>query len=76
MQRKLTITLDEDIYRGLHKVIGKGKTGKFLGDLARPLVVRAELEAEYRAMAADRAREDEALEWAEATGGDVADEAR
>ena len=76
MQKKLTITLDEDVYRGLHEVVGKGKIGKFLEDLARPLVVRAKLEAEYRAMAADRAREAEALEWAESTYGDGDDEER
>lgn len=37
---------------------------------------REDLAAEYAAMAADEARESEALEWAEATIGDVADETR
>jgi len=39
-------------------------------------VTRRDLEAAYRQMAKDEAREAEALEWAEATVGDVADETR
>jgi hypothetical protein len=35
-----------------------------------------ELDAAYQQMAQDEAREAEALEWAEATVGDVSDEAR
>lgn len=76
MQRKLTITVDEDVYEGLQKVVGRRKIGKFLEDLARPLVVRSELEAGYQAMAADEAREAEAIAWAEGTSGDVSHEAR
>ena len=59
MQKKLTITVDEDVYEGLQKVVGRRKIGKFLQDLARPLVVRSELEPGYEAMAADEAREAE-----------------
>jgi hypothetical protein len=76
MQKKLTITVEEDVYEGLQRVVGHRKIGKFLEDLARPLVVRDQLEAGYEAMAADRAREEEALEWAEATCGDANREAR
>lgn len=36
----------------------------------------ADLEEGYRQMAADEARESEAVEWAEATIGDVCDETR
>jgi mRNA-degrading endonuclease toxin of MazEF toxin-antitoxin module len=71
VQRKLTITVDEDVYEGLQKVAGRRKIGRFLQDLARPLVVRSKLESTYKAMAADRAREAEALDWAEATCGDI-----
>lgn len=66
MQKKLTITIDEDVYEGLQKVIGRGKISKFLQDLARPVVVRNKLESGYKAMAADKTREVEALVWAEA----------
>jgi hypothetical protein len=76
MQKKLTITVDEDVYEGLQKVVGRRKIGKFLQDLARPLVVRNQLESGYEAMAADKLREAEALQWAESTCGDVNRETR
>ncbi len=74
MQKKLTITLDEEVYEGLHARIGRGKISAFLNRLARPLVVEGEIEAAYRAMAADREHEAEALEWSEAIVGDMAHE--
>jgi len=76
MQKKLTITVDEDVYEGLHKVIGRRHISQFIEDLVRPHVIGSDLEAGYRAMAADEAREAEALEWSEATLGDVRDAAR
>jgi predicted CopG family antitoxin len=74
--RKLTITVEDSVYRGLHKIIGRRNISRFLNDLARPHVVHDELEAGYRAMAADEAREAEAAEWSEALVGGVADEPR
>ena len=76
MQKKLTITVDEDVYEGLHKVIGRRHISQFIEDLVRPHVIGSDLEAGYQAMAADEAREAEALQWSEATIGDVADAAR
>jgi predicted CopG family antitoxin len=76
MQRKLTITLDEHVYEGLHKVVGRRKISQFIEDLVRPHVLLADLEAGYRAMAANEAREAEAVAWSEGTLGDVADAAR
>jgi predicted CopG family antitoxin len=76
MQKKLTITIDEQVYEGLHTVIGRGHISRFIEDLVRPHVIHQELEAAYREMAQDEEREAEALEWAEATVGDVSDEAR
>lgn len=74
-QRKLTITVDADVYEGLHARIGPRGIGRFLSDLARPHVVGGEALAEgYAAMAADEAREREAEEWSEATIGDAADD--
>ncbi len=75
MQKKLTITVDEEVYRGLREVIGPGKISRFIEDLVRPHVVGEDLYAAYQEMAADEVREREALEWAEATVGDVSDEA-
>jgi len=76
MQKKLTITVDETVYEGLYQVIGRRHISQFIEDLVRPHVIGADLEAGYRAMAADEARETEALEWSEATIGDVSDAAR
>jgi predicted CopG family antitoxin len=76
MQKKLTITIDEEVYEGLHAVIGRGRISRFLEDLARPHVVSRDLEAAYREMAGDEVREAEADEWAEGVIGDVADETR
>ena len=74
MQKKLTITIDADVYEGLHSVIGRRRISRFLSDLARPHVVGKSLRAGYAAMAADEAREREAAAWAEGLIGDVADE--
>jgi predicted CopG family antitoxin len=74
MHKKLTITLDEEVYRGLHRVIGRRNISRFIEDLARPHVIPADMEEAYRQMAADEEREAEALEWAEGLAGDVADE--
>ena len=76
MQKKLTITIDENVYEGLHTVVGRGKISRFIETLVRPYVTHQDLDAAYREMAQDEAREAEALEWAEATIGDVSVEAR
>ncbi|MGH7412120.1 MAG: addiction module antitoxin [Candidatus Methylomirabilis sp.] len=76
MQKKLTITLDERVYDGLHRVVGLRRISRFVESLVRPHVIGKDLEAAYRQMAREEAREAEALEWAEATVGDVADETR
>ena len=76
MQKKLTITIDEQVYEGLHRVVGRRRISRFIESLVRPHVVREDLVAAYRDMAEDEARENEALEWAEATVMDVGDETR
>ena len=76
MRKKLTITLDEQVYEGLHDVVGRQRISRFIEDLVRPHVLSPDLEAAYKEMAEDEAREMEALEWAEVTVGDVSDEAR
>jgi predicted CopG family antitoxin len=75
MQKKLTITLDEKVYKGLRNLAGRRGISRFIEGLVQPLVSEKDLAAEYKAMAADEAAEAEALEWAEGTIGDVADEA-
>ena len=66
MNRKLTITVSEAVYEGLHRTIGRRRISQFIEKLARPHVVPRDIEASYRDMATDQAREQEALEWSEA----------
>ena len=76
MQKKLTITIDEQVYDGLHAVIGPRRISRFIEALVQPYVRFPDLEAAYQQMGQDEAREREAMEWAEATVGDTNDEAR
>lgn len=76
MQKKLTISIDEEVYEGLHKTIGARKISKFVEALVRPHVVRPNLELAYSEMGKDKKREEEALEWAESTFKDIADDKR
>lgn len=76
MQKKLTITVDPDVYEGLHAVIGRRRISRFLNDLARQHVGTVDLSAGYAAMAADEAREQDAEAWAEAMIVDVAGDPR
>jgi predicted CopG family antitoxin len=76
MQKKLTITVDERVYDGLHTVVGRRRISQFIESLVRPYVIGQDLQVAYQQMAQEKAREAEALEWAEATVGDVADETR
>jgi predicted CopG family antitoxin len=72
--KKLTITIDDEVYAGLHDVIGRRRISRFLNDLARPHVTKHALDEAYREMAADEEREHEALEWSEGLIEDIADE--
>ena len=74
MQKKLTITIDEAVYEGLYEVVGPRRISRFIEDLVRPHVLYPDLEAAYAEMALDEDRERAAMEWAEATMGDVGDE--
>jgi len=76
VHRKLTITLDDQVYEGLHQIIGRGNISRFIESLVRPHVVATNLEAAYRRMGEDEPRETEAVEWAEAMLEDVRDEPR
>ena len=74
MQKKLTVTIDEEVYEGLRKTIGPRKISKFIEGLVRPHVVHPNLESAYAEMAKDKRREKEAVEWAESTFRDIARE--
>ena len=74
--KRMTISIDPDVYDGLVRVVGRRKISQFLADLARPLVVGDSLENAYAEMAKDEAREAEAIEWSEALIGDGFDATR
>ncbi len=76
MPKELTITIDEEIYEELNRTVGSEHISQFIESLIRPHIVGVDLESAYRQMAEDESRETEALEWAEATIGDVDDETR
>jgi predicted CopG family antitoxin len=71
MHKKLTITIDEKVYRGLYRTVGEGKISKFIESLVSPHVLPQNLEMAYREMAKDEEREARANEWAEGVIGDV-----
>jgi predicted CopG family antitoxin len=76
MHKKMTITLDEAVYEGLWRTIGKRKMSQFIEDLLRPHVLGNSLDDGYKAMAQDQGREAEAIEWANALSKDMANETR
>ncbi len=76
MHKKLTLTIDEQVLDGLHKIVGRGNISQFVENLVRPHVLDADVEEGYREMARDEARETEAHAWAEETTGDAYDAAR
>lgn len=39
MHKKLTISIDEQVYDGLYEVVGKGSISQFIEDLVRPHVI-------------------------------------
>ena len=70
MQKRMNITMDEAVYEGLVRVVGRRKISGFLESLARPHVVTDDLAEGYKAMGQDELREQEALAWSEALIGD------
>jgi predicted CopG family antitoxin len=76
MHKKMTITLDEAVYEGLWRTIGKRKMSQFIEDLLRPHVLGNSLDEGYKAMAQDQARETEAMEWTNALAKDMSNETR
>jgi predicted CopG family antitoxin len=74
MSKKLTISISNEVYEGLHRKVGRRRISQFLEKLARPHVLPEDIETAYRDMAADEDREQEALAWSEGLIGDVGDE--
>lgn len=76
MHRKMTITLDEAVYEGLWRTVGKRRMSQFIEDLLRPHVLDHALDEGYQAMAADTDREAQAAEWCNALSDDMRHETR
>ncbi len=74
MRKKLTITIDEEVYEGLRNNIGPRKISRYIQEIVRPHVVHPNLDSAYAEMARDKRREKNAEEWAEITFLDVANE--
>ncbi|MGX6960043.1 MAG: hypothetical protein ACIPMY_02100 [Rickettsia endosymbiont of Pentastiridius leporinus] len=76
MQKKLTISIDEAVYRNLYLLIGEGKISKFIENMIKPYLINEQLKASYQEMAQDEKREQEAHEWIEGLIQDNSDEKR
>lgn len=76
MHKRMTITLDEEVYEGLNRRVGKRRMSQFIEDLLRPHVLDTSLDNGYKAMAADEVRETEAQDWCNALTKDMSDETR
>jgi predicted CopG family antitoxin len=66
MTRKLTITVSDEVYEGLHRRIGRRKISRFMDGIAREHFMEKQLDADYAEAGADQRREHEAKEWIEA----------
>ena len=76
MHKRMTITLDADVYDGLNRLVGKGRISQFISDIVRPHVADSALDAGYCEMASDETRESEAREWTNALVNDGLNAAR
>ncbi|MCL5276348.1 MAG: hypothetical protein M1517_00970 [Deltaproteobacteria bacterium] len=74
MHKKLTITMDKEVYENFHKIIAPRKISKFIETIVRPPIVPINLESAYARMAKDKKREEKATEWAETTFKDITHE--
>ena len=72
MHKRMTITLDEEVYDGLYRTVGRRHMSQFIEDLLRPHVLGDSLDKGYQDMAADEGREHEAREWCNGLAGDLA----
>ena len=76
MHKKMTITLDEAVYEGLYRTVGKRRMSQFIENLIRPYVLDTAMDNAYQEMAADKVRESEAMEWCNSLASDVANVTR
>ena len=65
MQKKLTISISENVYNDLYTTIGKRKISKCIENLIKPHIASNDLSLAYQEMVQDKQREIEAYEWTE-----------
>ena len=65
MSKKLTITVDDEVYVGPHTIVGRRRISRFLNDLARPHVLRADLTEGYQGDGGGRGTGARSREWVE-----------
>jgi len=66
MQKKLTITIGDDLYEGLCNRISPRKISTFIEQRVRPHVIVKEREHAHKAMSRDEARKTRAMQWTDA----------
>jgi metal-responsive CopG/Arc/MetJ family transcriptional regulator len=76
--QKLTITVEDELYKALYAQIGRGKISRYMSEATKVKLRkdrdREKIRSGYAAMAADEEYEKEAKEWIEGLIGDVGDE--
>jgi predicted CopG family antitoxin len=72
--KKLTITVSDEVYEGLHRHVGRRKISRFMDSLARERLQPRSLAEEYAEAAQDEEAEREAREWIEAGVGETLDD--
>ena len=65
MSHQITITVSDEVYKGLQTVAGGRTMSELIEELARPIVSELNLEASYKNMILDDEREQEAAGWIE-----------
>jgi len=65
MQKKLTISIAENVYNDLYAVIGKRKISKFIENLIKPYIISDNLSLAYQEISQDAQREIEFCESVE-----------
>jgi predicted CopG family antitoxin len=71
LHKKLTITVEDEVYQELHRQIGRGRISSLINRLIRQHVMKDGVEEAYKDMASDQKRESEAVEWSENLLNDI-----
>ncbi len=70
MQKKLTLSINAEIYDALHKMAGKRKIGRFIENLVRPYIASSEGTNERSSQ--EEEQEPAMLTWGETDGAEKA----